>query len=167
MLIKPNIIISCAKTWVGTRFQHQGRIKKTSNHKGGCDCIGLILGVGKELDIQTRQLHPITTLDRHNYRRQPNDFILQESLDSAFYARPWQQCRSGDILLFCLTDTPQHVAFLSEDNKGNKNLIHSYLQARKVVEHHFDSYWQERAIAGYRLGSAISDDENGPHQMKK
>jgi len=34
-------IISCARSWIGTRFQHQARLRGV-----GADCWGLVLGVG-------------------------------------------------------------------------------------------------------------------------
>ena len=34
-------IVTCARSWIGTRFHHQGRLKKTQSHKGGVDCLGL------------------------------------------------------------------------------------------------------------------------------
>jgi hypothetical protein len=30
-------IVACARSWIGTRFHHQGRLKKADGHKGGVD----------------------------------------------------------------------------------------------------------------------------------
>ncbi|MBL0320066.1 MAG: hypothetical protein IPP74_12385 [Alphaproteobacteria bacterium] len=40
-------IISQARTWLGTPFHHQARLKGK-----GCDCLGLIVGVADELGLK-------------------------------------------------------------------------------------------------------------------
>lgn len=47
-------IISEAKTWLGTDFHHQRRVKISINHCGGCDCIGLIIGVATALNLRSK-----------------------------------------------------------------------------------------------------------------
>jgi len=42
-------IILQARTWLGTKYHHQGRLKKSKAGAGGVDCIGLIIGVIDEL----------------------------------------------------------------------------------------------------------------------
>ena len=64
-------IIATARTWLGTNFHHQGRIKNV-----GVDCIGLIIGVAAELGV--------VLPDRQNYARQPDESELQTALESHF-----------------------------------------------------------------------------------
>ncbi len=40
-------IAAASRSWIGTAFHHQGRTKKTTGHKGGVDCLGLLVGVAK------------------------------------------------------------------------------------------------------------------------
>ena len=59
-------IIAEAHSWLGTKFKHQGRIKKTDNDSGGCDCLGLIIGL--DLNTKTglkrmRLAKPVLTLE--------------------------------------------------------------------------------------------------------
>lgn len=49
----PETIIKTARTWLGTKFHHQGRIKRSKQNLGGCDCVGLIIGIGNELGIKS------------------------------------------------------------------------------------------------------------------
>lgn len=57
----------------------------------------------------------------------------------------------GDVVLLRINKHPQHVAFLADYAGGCFSLIHSYIQARGVVEHVFDEYWQERLVGAYGL----------------
>jgi cell wall-associated NlpC family hydrolase len=40
-------IVRQARTWIGTPFHHQARLKSK-----GCDCLGLIVGVVDELGLK-------------------------------------------------------------------------------------------------------------------
>jgi cell wall-associated NlpC family hydrolase len=55
--------------------------------------------------------------------------------------------RSGDVLLMRFSADPQHFGFFS--TRGQ--MIHSYAQARRVVEHRIDLLWQRRVVGVYRL----------------
>ena len=142
-------VIKTARSWIGTRFHHQGRVKKFGDNKGGVDCIGLIIGVAQELDIKIGG-HKAAELDVNGYAKIPqgDDLLLAFELHLAPVSP--EHARLADILMFRFDKNPQHVAFLGEKN-GTKTLIHSYLQARGVVEHRYDERWQERAVAGFRL----------------
>ena len=67
-------IINLARGWLGTPFKHQGRVK---NH--GCDCLGFIIGVGKELDIKPKGKN-LSEIDEINYSQIPDSKRLQEKL---------------------------------------------------------------------------------------
>ena len=58
-------IIRETRTWIGTRWQHQGRIKQNEQFHGGVDCLGLILEVGNVLNLFPDKLI------YHNYNRLP------------------------------------------------------------------------------------------------
>ncbi len=65
-------IVACARGWIGTRFHHQGRIKKTESHKGGVDCLGLLAGVAAELDLLGSDGMPLIAADETDYAHQPD-----------------------------------------------------------------------------------------------
>jgi cell wall-associated NlpC family hydrolase len=120
-------IVAEARTWVDTPWKHQGRLKGV-----GVDCGGLIIGVGQALGLLDFTVKP-------QYGRQPNwrelEAILREHLDS----QPFAGVKPGDILAFAFIGEPQHLGICTGDG-----LIHSYAQARKVVEHRLDDVWLER-----------------------
>ncbi len=120
-------IVNIARGWIGTKFHHQGRKKNI-----GVDCIGLVVGVAKEMGI--------SVADRTNYGRQPHNGELEKALLE--YLTPCE-LRVGVVALFKISKEPQHVGIIT-DYKNGFGIIHAYAQARKVVEHNLDSWWQER-----------------------
>lgn len=143
-------IIIEARSWIGTRFHHQGRIKKTENSKGGCDCIGLIIGVASNLDIKCKG-RPLVSFDRTNYSRIPDGESLKNSLDYCLSPINIDSIQLADILLMRINKEPQHVAFVGVNDEGGLSLIHCYMQARGVVEHALDGYWKQKIVAAYSL----------------
>src|SRR4051812_11829838 len=102
------LIISEARSWIGTRFHHQGRIKK-----GGCDCIGLIIGVAEALDIKSKG-RSFAEIDNKNYSKNPDGVSLKLALEEYLTPIPLGSIRPGDILLLKINKEPQHVAFIGD-----------------------------------------------------
>ncbi|MCC7260038.1 MAG: C40 family peptidase [Alphaproteobacteria bacterium] len=142
-------IVMQARSWVGTRFQHQGRLKKTTTHPGGCDCLGLLMGVARELDLRsTESGRPLTEYDRTDYGRSPDGEAFRSILGVHLQRVTESQLRPGDVGLFMFDANPQHVAIISD-----AGLIHSYAQIRKVAEHGFTDAWKKRLVAVFRSGT--------------
>lgn len=143
-------IICEARRWIGTRFEHQGRVRKTASSKGGCDCIGLIIGVTSALGIKCKGIS-LADIDHKNYSKHPDGISLRLAMDEYLVPIPIDSAKAGDIFLMKIHKDPQHVAFVGNYEGGGLSLIHCYMQARGVVEHVFDDYWRERVVAAYRL----------------
>ena len=123
-------IILAARSWLGTKFHHQGRKKNV-----GVDCIGLVVGVAREVGFEVA--------DRTDYCRQPHARELEKALLG--YLNPCK-IKVGAVALFTLGKEPQHVGIITDYGAGF-GIIHAYAQARKVVEHNLDSWWRERLTA--------------------
>lgn len=136
-------IIAEARSWVGTRFHHQGRCKRTRTHKGGVDCIGLLVGVGTALGMEIA--------DKTDYARLPESGKLEAALDRYLMPKPLSEVLPGDVLLFTFEKAPQHVGIVSLLPDGELGLIHAYMEARGVVEHRLDQHWWNKAVAAYWL----------------
>jgi NlpC/P60 family putative phage cell wall peptidase len=141
----PDDIVRVARSWIGTPFHHQGRVKRMTGNRGGCDCIGLVVGVARELDIRN-----IFANDRTDYAKMPDGKELYVALKSNLNEIPVAQIAAGDILLFRFDKAPQHVGIVG-DLGGNLSIKHCYLQARGVVEHYIDECWKNRIVAGFRV----------------
>ena len=136
-------IILEARTWIGTRFRHQGRIKKSEQDNGGCDCLGLVLGIARNLGVNSKISIPLSTLDQKNYPKLLTSNLLKDQLDQHLVRVTSPNI--GDIILIKINNWPQHLAIISEVTPYI-TIIHSYIQARKVVEQHLPDNWEIVAI---------------------
>lgn len=143
-------IIACARGWLGTRFHHQGRLKKTAGHNGGVDCLGLLTGIARELDLHDAHGVPLASLDKTDYGHLPDGHALHEGLSRALIPVPLADIQPGCILLIALEEVPRHLAIATDYPPGT-GMIHAYAQARKVVEHTLDGWWRERVWACFRV----------------
>lgn len=132
-------IVNEARTWLGTRWQHQGRIKKNENFRGGVDCLGLIIGVANALNIFPDKFI------FHNYNRLPHDNLLLQECDRHLIKKSILAMQPGDILAFRIQHEPQHLAILSEQY----TMIHAFVQAHAVVENSINQEWLEKLVAVY------------------
>jgi hypothetical protein len=73
-------IVACARGWLGTRFHHQGRVKKTATHAGGVDCLGLLIGIASELNLKGKDNLPLYLADKTSYPHYPDVKPLMEAL---------------------------------------------------------------------------------------
>lgn len=135
-----NDIVEAARGWVGTPFKHQGRVKNL-----GVDCIGLAIGVAKDLGIplDTRKMRE---LGDGSYGRDPYNAKLEKALDVLLDKVPMNDLSLGDILLMRFRMDPQHLAIY-----GGKTIIHAYSNVGKVVEHRYADVWRARTVAAYRF----------------
>lgn len=147
--IKSDLIIEEARSWLGTRFHHQARVKKSSTGSGGCDCIGLIIGVAEKLNLKSKENINLKSFDYTTYPKLPLGNRLKEELDRHFELSSKDNMQVGSVVLFDFGRGPQHVGIISGVNPYK--IIHAYIQARKVVEHNLDNQWYEKIIAVYKF----------------
>lgn len=124
-------IVAEARTWIGTPFHHQGRVKGR-----GVDCAGLIVGTARACGIAAG--------DMSGYSRTPSGGMLQEELERQ--CDRVSEALPGDIYLMRFEREPQHVAFATDIG-----VLHAYANARTVAEHVLDDKWRRRIVAVYRL----------------
>lgn len=134
-------VIDCAREWLGTRWQHQARVKGV-----GVDCAGLCIGVGRELDLLPADK------DINGYGREPDGTLLQ--IADTFAIRILNPV-PGDVVVIAFNGRPMHFGILATAPDGAETLIHAYAQARKVVEHRLDAQWRARIVAAYRFDGVM------------
>jgi cell wall-associated NlpC family hydrolase len=161
-MINGKDIVSQARTWLGTCYHHQGRLKKSKTCKGGVDCIGLIIGVAKELGLTGANGKLLAEFDETGYSPYPDGVSLQRFLDLHFNKISANQqpikhadiIKQGDILLFKLFTHPQHVGIAINFQGGDIRsigVIHCYSASGQVVEHHLSIAWQKMLVGVYRF----------------
>ena len=136
MKITSDNIIKTAQSWVNVKWRHQGRTRA-----GGIDCIGLLLVVAKDLNID----HGIEFLD---YKRAPNRHTLRNLLSKYLIKQNDRNVEPGKIGLFNQTGFyPCHVAIF-----GYGTIIHAYASSHKVIEHSYTDEWKVnlRTIFAYK-----------------
>ncbi len=171
-----------ARSWVGTKFHHQGRLKKTDAHRGGVDCLGLLIGVAKECELKGRSGELLHLLDETDYSHTPDVGRLYKKLCGALTRVPLQEMQEGDVVLMHVMSSPQHLGIVaSRHSDESRNpasavrwtegtdcaadaaywipscdgmtLIHAYAQAGAVIEHPLDDHWRGMIKAVFRLPS--------------
>ncbi len=127
-------IIAAAEGWLGTPFRHQGRAKGV-----GCDCAGLLVGVGRELGL------PVG--DVGGYARQPDGASLRRHCERLAAPVPLAKARAADALLLRTGRHPGHLALLCPGGW----IIHADGAIGRVVRTRLTHRWQRRVVAAYRF----------------
>lgn len=136
-------LVAQARTWLGVRWQHQGR------SRAGVDCAGLVVEVA-------RVTHG-NTFDLRNYSVQASDETMlalcrQHMREVDVYA-----LRPGHVVVMrfgnqrhmgIITDYPVADGTLGRAALG---LLHAYAISRCVVEHRLDSVWRQRIFGAFEL----------------
>lgn len=121
-----------AKGWIGTPFHHQASLKGI-----GCDCAGLIRGVGIEYGMTPRGIPD-------DYGEDPNPKIMIGTLKKNLI--PCSDIELADVILFKMLVHPQHLAITN-----GTHIIHAYRPSGKVVHHMLDGIWKRRVHSFYRF----------------
>jgi NlpC/P60 family putative phage cell wall peptidase len=132
------LIVAEAREYIGTKFQHQARLKGV-----GCDCAGLVVGVAKTFGL--------TAFDMLGYAPVPDGTTLKKSCQENMQEIPTNEIDLGDVLLFRFHSEPTHLAIVGDHPHGGFSIIHSYAPSRKVVEVRLDEVWLSRIVAAYRF----------------
>jgi NlpC/P60 family putative phage cell wall peptidase len=126
-----------ARSWIGTPYQHQGRIKGVA-----CDCIGLVIGMARALGL--------TDYDIDGYGKRP-DGNLRPVMESQLESVPLDAAQAADVVLFAWASHPLHVGILSDPS----HVIHAYLPNRRVVENIIDERWRGQIVAAYHMPGVV------------
>lgn len=138
MTDKRQIIVSEARSWIGTKFRHQGRTKGI-----GCDCAGVLVGIAKIINMKL--------IDMRGYGRTPFGGQLKKTMDEQFDPVLISHVCPGDILLLRVRKEPQHLAIVADYKYGGLSIIHSTSDIGRVVEHRFDVAVKKKIVAAYKF----------------
>ena len=133
-----NIIVATRK-WVGTPYRHQA-----SSIGAGCDCLGLLRGVWREIIGNEPMKIPPYKAD---WRDRQNAGALQMAADN-YLLKTDNDLQIGDVILFKMITSlpPKHCAILVSDN----SFIHAQEQIG-VVEAPLSDAWQKHIFATYKF----------------
>ena len=118
MTTRADVVVE-ARTWIGTRWHHLGRIKGVA-----CDCAGLVIGVARALRLPD--------FDVTGYGTTPHAGTLRRLCDENMRPIGQAEPQPGDVALMSWGSEPQHLAIFG-DYPGGMSLIHAWAAARKVT----------------------------------
>jgi NlpC/P60 family putative phage cell wall peptidase len=129
-------IVTIARTWLGTPYHHQASVRGA-----GCDCIGLVRGIWRELYGHEAQALPAYTRD---WAEAHGRETLLEAARRHLVEIPRFAARPGDVLVFRWrrNSLAKHCAILSKPTA----MIHA-LEGAPVSEVALSPWWR-RHLAG-------------------
>lgn len=130
-------IVAAARGWLGTPFVEQQHVKGA-----GCDCLGLLIGIAKELG----EVPP--DFSAGPYKQVPDKRKLRKGLRAHLRPIPLADMRPGDVVSFAQSGDEYHVGVLV-DYRDGLGVVHALKARRKVVEHRLDSDWRGKINAAY------------------
>jgi NlpC/P60 family putative phage cell wall peptidase len=135
--------VQIARFWIGTPYVHQASVKGA-----GCDCLGLLRGVWREL-------HGEEPEDPPAYSPDWAEATGRETFYTAFKRHLTEidrkQIAPGDIALFRMVPRgpAKHCGIVAEGN-GVLTLIHAR-QNKRVSEEALSPFWWRKLACAFRL----------------
>lgn len=131
-------IEAAARRWIGTPYHHQASCLGV-----GCDCIGLLRGVWRELVGPEPERVPAYTPD---WAEAHGAETLLEGASRHFL--PAREPAVGDVLVFRWKHTApaKHVGI-----RTRAGFVHAYDSAARVVESDLGPFWSRRLAAVFQF----------------
>ncbi len=125
-----------AKTYVGTPFNHLGRVKSV-----GIDCIGIILGVAEDLSIPLT-IHP----EFKRYGRRSRQRPLLDYMDEQFIKIEKREVGSIAVSWFNRkTKEPSHLGIVT-----SIGMVHTNGHLGIAIEEHWSPMWAMKIVGFYK-----------------
>jgi NlpC/P60 family putative phage cell wall peptidase len=137
-------IVAAALRWVGTPYRHQAAVRGA-----GCDCLGLVRGVWREVYGAEPEAPPPYSPDWGEAGR------VEHILDAAgrhMTSLALDEAEAGDVIVFRMREDriAKHMAILSSDAM----MIHA--QSNDCVrEIAFGPYWRRHAVAAFAFPDVV------------
>ncbi|MCF6344631.1 MAG: NlpC/P60 family protein [Devosiaceae bacterium] len=139
MIIQQKNIVEATIKWIGTPYRHQA-----STIGAGCDCLGLLRGVWREIfGKEPMKMPPY----RADWRDKKNSGALQMAADK-YLIKSETEPQAGDVILFKMIRSlpPKHCAIMI----SNSVFIHAQEQIG-VVEAPLSDAWKKHIFAIYKF----------------
>ncbi|MGK7896560.1 MAG: hypothetical protein AB4372_23805 [Xenococcus sp. (in: cyanobacteria)] len=127
-------VVKVTRGFVGIPYAFQQRSRTL-----GCDCLGLILLVGWELDL--------FEFDIKEYGRAVGN-QLKDGIEKHCDKLP--EIQEGALVLFNIDSVPQHCGIITK-YRSDWGLVHAYENVGKVKEHQLIKWWQDKICGVYAL----------------
>jgi NlpC/P60 family putative phage cell wall peptidase len=130
-------IIDAARLWLGTPYRHQASLRGV-----GCDCLGLVRGLWRELYGTEPETSPNYSSD---WAEASGEDTLLDAARRHLGEQVATELMPGDVALFRWRPQlpAKHVGLLMPGNR----LLHAYQSAGSVVEGDLTPAWRGRIAA--------------------
>lgn len=134
-------VVAAARDWLGTPYVHQASCKGA-----GCDCLGLLLGLWREIHGALPAPVPAYTND---WSETSGDERLLTALRLHLTEKPLAQAAAGDILIFRMRAgaVAKHVGLQTQAGPTPR-FLHSY-SGHGVTEGVLTPPWARRVVARF------------------
>lgn len=134
-------VLVAAEHWIGTPYRHQA-----SRRGVGCDCLGLVRGIWRDLYGEEPELPPPYAPDWAE--RSGEDRLIAAAERHFVAVGRIGAAEPGDLLLFRFRPhyAAKHAGILS----GPEHFIHAYEQAA-VIRSALVPAWRRRVVGVYRF----------------
>ncbi|MFK7877440.1 MAG: peptidase [Paracoccaceae bacterium] len=136
-------IVAAARGWIGTPYRHQHSVKGA-----GCDCLGLLRGVWREvLGAEPEAVPPYS----QDWSEPTGDEGLWRAAQRHLKPKPLLVPGVGDVLLFRMRDgsIAKHLG-LQADVSPVPTFVHAY-SGHGVVESPLSQPWHRRIVARFEF----------------
>lgn len=126
-----------ARSFIGTPYLHQGRVKGE-----GVDCVGVLIGSAKASGFLPDAYDPGA------YDLLNDGALLLNELGVYADQIEYGDAAEGDVIVFRTPD-PQHAGVMTV--RGDERYVIHALSRKGVVEHRIDERWAKRVESVWRL----------------
>ncbi len=135
-------VVAAARRYLGTPYHHQGALRGA-----GCDCLGLVRGIWRDLYGAEPEVPPPYTPDWGETG------VVEILLEAAGrHMAPVAEARPGDVLVFRMRRgaIAKHVAILSAPAR----MIHAQ-SGDRVREVGLTAFWSRRTVAAFAFPKVV------------
>jgi NlpC/P60 family putative phage cell wall peptidase len=131
-------IVAATRRWVGTPYAHQASLIHV-----GCDCLGLVRGVGRDVIGQEPETAPAYTPD---WAEASGAETLFDAAKRHFTSIPLSEFRAGDVLLFRFREylPAKHLGVATSAT----HMVHAHAGAC-VAEVAIGAHWRKKLVAAF------------------
>jgi len=139
-------VVEIARTWLGTPYHHQASLKGV-----GCDCLGLVRGVWRELYGIEPETPPPYSPD---WGQVEGRETLLEAAHRHFKPVPMDALEPGHVIIFRMRPKAiaKHCGIISAPGR----MIHA-LEGVGVCEVGLSDFWMRRVVSGFDSASVQRD----------
>jgi len=138
-------VVTCARTWIDTPYQHQARLRTV-----GVDCAGLVIGVARQLGIVAEDF------DVQGYSPQPDGVSLLAWCDQSMRQIRQDELQPGDVVVVAFDKAPGHMGICGDYLHGGLSIIHALgITAGRVVETRLVFERSMRFVRGYAMPGVV------------